>query len=256
MPTGVISRPSRPASSVTISIPRASKSHQTAIGRSFMGLGKFTTPSVVDPLPQTQSQVSVTSGRRQTYWNVSAFSTTSTPRTSRSICPMTWMPPGGSPIQRHPRMASATTGPTLQRSRPRTRMSCSIAESWSLADSPTRNSNAVRRSGLAAHLAEQIHGLSSPGMGKPQRPRLPALDVADGTRTTGLSSGMIARPEWSWPRRCTAWPLPRRSPRPILTPVQGPMTRPHAARGGEAPTHCVTGAAAGGPSPPAIRRAA
>jgi len=150
----------------------------------------------------------------------------------------------------------ATTGPTLQRSRPRTRMSCSIAESWSLADSPTRNSNAVRRSGLAAHLAEQIHGLSSPGMGKPQRARLPALDVADGTRTTGLSSGMIARPEWSWPRRCTAWPLPRRSPRPILTPVQGPMTRPHAARGGEAPTHCVTGAATGGPSPPAIRRAA
>src|SRR5215831_16087058 len=92
MPTGVISRPSRPASSVTISIPRASKSHQTAIGRSFIGLRKFTTPSVVDPLPQTQSQVSVTSGRRQTYWNVSAFSTTSTPRTSRSICPMTWMP--------------------------------------------------------------------------------------------------------------------------------------------------------------------
>ena len=179
------------------------------------------------------------------------------PLGSRSVSQvMTWMPPEGSPIQRHPRMASATTGPTLQRSRPRTRMSCSIAESWSLADSPTRNSNAVRRSGLAAHLAEQIHGLSSPGMGKPQRARLPALDVADGTRTTGLNSGMIARPESSWPRRCTAWSLPRRSPRPILTPVQGPMTRPHAARGGEAPTHCVTGAATGGPSPPAIRRAA
>ena len=74
--------------------------------------------------------------------------------------------------------------------------------------------------------------------------------------TTGLDSGMIARPESSWPRRCTAWPLPRRSPQPILTPVQGPMTRPHAARGGEAPTHCVTGAATVGPSPPAIRRAA
>src|SRR5215471_5701516 len=122
-----------------------------------------------------------------------------------------------------------------------------------LTDQELKRSSAFR---LAAHLAEQIHGLSSPGMGEPQRARLPALDVADGPRTTGLSSGMIARPESSWPRRCTAWPLPRRSPRPILTPVQGPLPRPHAARGGEAPTHCVTGAATGGPSPPAIRRAA
>ncbi len=107
-------------------IPQASRSPQTAIGMSFMSLRKAMMPSCTDPLPQTQSHLSLMPACRQTCFRTSAFSMTSTPQAWCSISHTRWMPPDGKPIQGSAVAVLAVTCPTVQRSRPRTRMSCSI----------------------------------------------------------------------------------------------------------------------------------